>query len=77
MGLCDFSKHKTEDLQRAEKLYTELKEMELAFIDEDGIADLEDELKLRETDDESKCSCPECKSESDCQYYDNGKCRLK
>jgi len=28
-------------------------------------------------EDDTKCCCPNCSGGYDCQYWDNGKCRLK
>lgn len=47
MGIWDFSEYETEDLLRAEKLFDELKKLGLCFVDEDGLAELEDEIEER------------------------------
>lgn len=47
MAIWEFDTWETEDLQKAEELYTELKKLGLAFLDEDGIAELGDELEHR------------------------------
>ena len=47
MSFADFEEHDTEDLQLASYLYKELKTIHLEGLDQDQIANLEDELQER------------------------------
>jgi len=47
MSFADFEEHDTEDLQLAQYLYKELKIIHLEGLDQDQIANLEDEIRER------------------------------
>ena len=47
MSFADFEEHDTEDLQLAQYLYKELKIIHLEGLNEDQIANLEDEIQER------------------------------
>lgn len=47
MGILDFSNYETEELQQAVELYERLGKLALSYLDEDGVAELNDELELR------------------------------
>jgi len=47
MAIWDFSNYETEELQQAVELYERLGKLGLSWLDEDGIAELNDELERR------------------------------
>ncbi len=47
MPTREFTYYETQDLEKAIPLYTKLEDLGLAFIDEEGLRELKEELKRR------------------------------